>query len=536
MARSEAIAAVSASKPKVDDESGVCWRKEVNQNLKRLQWLLFGADTALEKGDEAFIRYIREAVSKLVSARRASIPDSDRHRLQRSDYVCWRVGGADVNANTDAVDIEGAGADFTANADAVDIERIVVDINANADAADIEFEGMRPAEYRGAGLINESSYCYVNAVFQCFVHTAEFFEHILDMHKEGISHKFLTYFLEKLADKHDKNTGEISLRDRLFCTRFVCSFKCDSCHLPIKKERRQFTRYYFYIEYEAFEKTLEQCIRRLLLDTEEYCGMCFEKSKCSGKINRGANITIFILMRRGRHERWLKYPMRLDMTPFSQDIQGALIYRLYAIVLYEPGHIYTLARIHPNKWFRYDNEKEGSRWFYEAVRGYKLQGLNQADQLVEEATAETLDEPDATNIKLCKMINHESVSSLELIREIEKRLVLNSPRIQYLALVLLETIAEHCEKALSEIAVEGVLDEIVELIDDPQTVDESTTNTLLEQLRESRVIVQRIIEAGGDNEAVLFEALDVNHEIQEVPSEYKEMKRPRVSKGGRSPP
>lgn len=103
MAGKEAIAA-TASNPGVDGK--LCWRNEVDQNLKRLQSLLFGADAALEKGDfgsaqalslalvgfldsqsrcsvdEAFIRPIRrEAVSRLVSARRASIPDSDRYGL-----------------------------------------------------------------------------------------------------------------------------------------------------------------------------------------------------------------------------------------------------------------------------------------------------------------------------------------------------------------------------------------------------------------------------------------------------------------------
>ncbi|KAL6508188.1 Fidgetin-like protein 1 [Orobanche hederae] len=97
--------AVAATKPKMDDELELCWRKEVDQNLKRLQSLLFGADAALEKGDfssaqvlslgligfldsrsqssvdEAFIRPIRrEAVSKLSLARRALIPESDRSK------------------------------------------------------------------------------------------------------------------------------------------------------------------------------------------------------------------------------------------------------------------------------------------------------------------------------------------------------------------------------------------------------------------------------------------------------------------------
>ncbi|KAG6402900.1 hypothetical protein SASPL_135114 [Salvia splendens] len=268
-------------------------------------------------------------------------------------------------------------------------------------------------------------------------------------------------------------------------------------------------------------------------------------------------------------------------------------------------------------------------------------GPNQADKLVEEATAETLDEPDwATNLELCDMINHERVSSVELIRGIKKRIVLKSPRIQYLALVLLETVAKNCEKAFSEIAAERVLDEMVKLIDDPQTVvnnrnkalilieswgessnelrylpvfeetykslksrgvrfpardeeslapiftparsveataphydipvqsfsaeqikeafdvarnsiellstvlssspqqdvlEDELTTTLLHQCRESRYTVQKIIETGGDNEAVLFEALNVNDEIQKVLSKFEEMKTPSGSPKGPEP-
>ncbi|KAL6542510.1 hypothetical protein OROMI_024112 [Orobanche minor] len=383
MARSEAIAAVSASKPKVDDESGLCWRKEVDQNLKRLQWLLFGADTALEKGDEAFILSIREAVSKLVSARRASIPDSDR------------------------VDTEGTGADVNANADAMDIEGIGVDINANADAADIDFEGMRPAEYRGAGLINESSYCYVNAVLQCFVHTAEFFEHIVG----------------------DTHSLECTCNDG-FC--------------------------------------LSYCLESLF------------------------------------------------------QYEGALIYRLFAIVVYEHGHIYTLARIHPNKWFRYDDERtvvdnqNKSLILIESwgefsnellpVYGETYKSLKSRGVWFPARDKESLPpvEPSETNANLGQQLHYDipvqSFSAEEIEEAFDK--------------------TRNSIKLLSTVAHE----------------DESATNTLLEQLHESRVIVQRIIEAAGDNEAVLFEALDVNHEIQEVLSEYKEMKRPRVAKGGRSPP
>lgn len=269
-----------------------------------------------------------------------------------------------------------------------------------------------------------------------------------------------------------------------------------------------------------------------------------------------------------------------------------------------------------------------------------FQGPNQADKLVEEATAETLEDPDwALNLELCDMINHEKVSSVELIRGIKKRIMLKNARIQYLALVLLETCVKNCEKAFSEVAAERVLDEMVKLIDDPQTVvnnrnkalmmieawGESTselrylpvyeetykslrsrgirfpgrdneslapiftpprsvsapevdatlahqiqpdipvvtftaeqtkeafdvarnsiellstvlssspqqdvlkddlTTTLIQQCRRSQSTVQRIIEAAGDNEALLFEALNVNDEIQKVLSKYEDLRKP----------
>ncbi|CAK7340126.1 unnamed protein product [Dovyalis caffra] len=54
------------------------------------------------------------------------------------------------------------------------------------------------------------------------------------------------------------------------------------------------------------------------------------------------------------------------------------------------------------------------------------------------------------------------------------------------------------------------------------------TTTLVQQCRQSQTSVQRIIETAGDNEALLFEALNVNDEIQKVLSKYEELKTPSV--------
>ncbi|XP_010267653.1 PREDICTED: TOM1-like protein 2 [Nelumbo nucifera] len=271
-----------------------------------------------------------------------------------------------------------------------------------------------------------------------------------------------------------------------------------------------------------------------------------------------------------------------------------------------------------------------------------FQGPNQAEKVVEDATAETLDGPDwATNLDICDMVNNEKINSIELIRGIKKRIMLKNPRVQYLALVLLETVVKNCEKAFSEVAAERVLDEMVKLIDDPQTVvnnrnkvlilieawgessnelrylpvyeetykslksrgvrfpgrdneslapiftpprsvseseannlaqqihreipvqsfsaeqtkeafdvarnsiellstvlssspqqdvlKDDLTTTLVQQCRQSQFTVQRIIETAGDNEALLFEALNVNDEIQKVLSKYEELKKPSAA-------
>ncbi|XP_023537483.1 TOM1-like protein 1 isoform X3 [Cucurbita pepo subsp. pepo] len=272
-----------------------------------------------------------------------------------------------------------------------------------------------------------------------------------------------------------------------------------------------------------------------------------------------------------------------------------------------------------------------------------FQGPNPDDKLVEDATSETLEEPDwALNLEICDMVNSEKINSIDLIRGIKKRIMVKSPRIQYLALVLLETCVKNCEKCFSEVAAERVLDEMVKLIDDPQTVvnnrnkalmlieawgestgelrylpvyeetykslksrgirfpgrdneslapiftpprtisateteashieqfhhdipvqtftaeetkeafdvarnsiellstvlssspaqdtsEDDLTKTLELQCRQSRSAIQRIIETAEDNEALLFEALNVNDEIQKVLSKYEDLKKPSTT-------
>ncbi|KAJ4974059.1 hypothetical protein NE237_007233 [Protea cynaroides] len=102
----------------------LCWREEVDQNLKRLHSLLFGADIALERGDfssaqilglrllgfldsqtrtdvdQAFIHPIRrEVASKVDTARRSLAPESDRQAFEQAkrDPGCVFVKKGDID-------------------------------------------------------------------------------------------------------------------------------------------------------------------------------------------------------------------------------------------------------------------------------------------------------------------------------------------------------------------------------------------------------------------------------------------------------
>ncbi|KAG6521593.1 TOM1-like protein 1 [Zingiber officinale] len=269
-----------------------------------------------------------------------------------------------------------------------------------------------------------------------------------------------------------------------------------------------------------------------------------------------------------------------------------------------------------------------------------FQVQNEAEKIVEAATSETLNAPNwPANLEICDMINSGRFNSFDFIRGIKKRIMLKNTSVQYLALVLLETCVKNCEKAFSEVASERILDEMVRLIDDPQTVvnnrnkalilieawgeageelkylpvfeetykslksrgirfpgrdneslaplftpprsvseteaynnanrqtfndfhahnltaeqikeafdvarnsiellstvlsssphqealQDDLTSTLFLQCEQSQYTVQRIIETAGDNEALLFEALNVNDELQKVLSKYEQLKKP----------
>ena len=57
-------------------------------------------------------------------------------------------------------------------------------------------------------------------------------------------------------------------------------------------------------------------------------------------------------------------------------------------------------------------------------------------------------------------------------------------------------------------------------------LQDDLTTTLVQQCRQSQTTVQRIIETAGEDEALLFEALNVNDELVKTLSKYEEMNRP----------
>ncbi|XP_050234567.1 ATPase family AAA domain-containing protein FIGL1 [Mercurialis annua] len=123
-----ASASSSSSSPKMEDpgETPMNWRKQVDDNLKRLHSLHFGVDLALEKRDysaarilglrllgfidshsltdvdEALTRPIRrQAVAMLDSARQSLVPDSDRRAFE----LAGRAPGCVFSKKSD-IDIE----------------------------------------------------------------------------------------------------------------------------------------------------------------------------------------------------------------------------------------------------------------------------------------------------------------------------------------------------------------------------------------------------------------------------------------------
>ncbi|KAK9140551.1 hypothetical protein Scep_010232 [Stephania cephalantha] len=99
-----------------------------------------------------------------------------------------------------------------------------------------------------------------------------------------------------------------------------------------------------------------------------------------------------------------------------------------------------------------------------------LQSASPESKMVDSATDETLEEANwGLNLRICGMLNSGEFSGQEVVRAIKRKISGKSAASQRLSLDLLETCAMNCEKVFSEIASEKVLDEMVRMIDGPET-------------------------------------------------------------------
>ncbi|KAF6154784.1 hypothetical protein GIB67_032396 [Kingdonia uniflora] len=100
-----------------------------------------------------------------------------------------------------------------------------------------------------------------------------------------------------------------------------------------------------------------------------------------------------------------------------------------------------------------------------------LQSQTPESKLVEEATLDHLEEANwGLNLRICGMLNSGEISGQEVVRAIKKKISSSkNPMSQILSLDLLEVCAMNCDKIFSEVASEKVVEEMVKMIDNPQT-------------------------------------------------------------------
>lgn len=112
-----------------------------------------------------------------------------------------------------------------------------------------------------------------------------------------------------------------------------------------------------------------------------------------------------------------------------------------------------------------------------------LQTPTPESKMVDEATSEMMEDPNwGMNLRICAMINSEEFNGTEIVRAIKKKISGKSWVSQRLSLDLLETCTMNCEKVFSEVASEKVLDEMVKMIENPQT-DHGNRDRALQLIR-----------------------------------------------------
>ncbi|GMI89318.1 hypothetical protein HRI_002601100 [Hibiscus trionum] len=88
------------------------------------------------------------------------------------------------------------------------------------------------------------------------------------------------------------------------------------------------------------------------------------------------------------------------------------------------------------------------------------------NSMVERATSDLLIGPDwARNIEICDMLNHDPVQAKDVVKGIKKKLGSKNPKVQLLALTLLETIIKNCGDIVHmHVAEKGVVHEMVRIV------------------------------------------------------------------------
>ncbi|XP_002978179.2 TOM1-like protein 4 [Selaginella moellendorffii] len=86
--------------------------------------------------------------------------------------------------------------------------------------------------------------------------------------------------------------------------------------------------------------------------------------------------------------------------------------------------------------------------------------------LVDKATSDMLIGPDwAMNMEICDILNHDPGQAKDVVKAIKKRLGNRSPKVQLLALTVLETIVKNCGVAVhQQVAEKDVLHEMVKIV------------------------------------------------------------------------
>lgn len=122
-----------------------------------------------------------------------------------------------------------------------------------------------------------------------------------------------------------------------------------------------------------------------------------------------------------------------------------------------------------------------------------LQGQSPEAKMVDEATSDSLEEPNwGLNLRICGMLNSDEFNGSEVVKAIKKKIASRNAVSQRLSLDLLEACAMNCDKIFSEVASEKVLDEMVRMIDNPQTNHGNRMRAL------------QLIEAWGESEDLAY--------------------------------